>query len=295
MLDIDDLGLDTTDRKLLAAIVQKFQSGPVGRPGARRRPRRGDRDRSRTCTSRSCCGSASSTGRPQGRIATEGAAPAPRRAWATRSRRRGARSRTCRRSGTTSRRADRGQPSSRSVASSSSSGSSSPPSALVMVFGSRIPILGHLPGDITIKGDNVTVFIPLGHDARRLDRRLGRPQPARAALTVTGAATLRGPRPAARRRLDAGAARAPDAAPRRRRDARSSCRSAPTRRSRRSTRTRSRTPARRSSSPTPTTCTCGPATSASSASAGCTGSWAGTGRSSPTRAGSRSCRWATCG
>jgi hypothetical protein len=33
---------------------------------------------------------------------------------------------------------------------------------LVMVFGSRIPILGHLPGDITIKGENVTIFIPLG-------------------------------------------------------------------------------------------------------------------------------------
>jgi hypothetical protein len=32
----------------------------------------------------------------------------------------------------------------------------------VMVFGSRIPILGHLPGDITIKGDHVTIFIPLG-------------------------------------------------------------------------------------------------------------------------------------
>jgi Holliday junction DNA helicase RuvB len=30
ILDIDDLGLDTTDRKLLAAIVQKFASGPVG-------------------------------------------------------------------------------------------------------------------------------------------------------------------------------------------------------------------------------------------------------------------------
>jgi Holliday junction DNA helicase RuvB len=30
VLDIDDLGLDTTDRKLLAAIVQKFLSGPVG-------------------------------------------------------------------------------------------------------------------------------------------------------------------------------------------------------------------------------------------------------------------------
>ena len=33
---------------------------------------------------------------------------------------------------------------------------------LVMVFGQRIPVLGHLPGDITIKGENVTVFIPLG-------------------------------------------------------------------------------------------------------------------------------------
>jgi hypothetical protein len=33
---------------------------------------------------------------------------------------------------------------------------------LVMVFGPRIPVLGHLPGDITIKGENVTVFIPRG-------------------------------------------------------------------------------------------------------------------------------------
>ena len=29
-LDIDVAGLDTTDRRLLAAIVQKFGSGPVG-------------------------------------------------------------------------------------------------------------------------------------------------------------------------------------------------------------------------------------------------------------------------
>jgi Holliday junction DNA helicase RuvB len=29
-LDIDPAGLDTTDRRLLAAIVQKFGSGPVG-------------------------------------------------------------------------------------------------------------------------------------------------------------------------------------------------------------------------------------------------------------------------
>ncbi len=29
-MEIDDEGLDSTDRKLLAAIVQKFGSGPVG-------------------------------------------------------------------------------------------------------------------------------------------------------------------------------------------------------------------------------------------------------------------------
>ena len=29
-LEIDDAGLDSTDRKLLAAIIQKFASGPVG-------------------------------------------------------------------------------------------------------------------------------------------------------------------------------------------------------------------------------------------------------------------------
>ncbi len=33
---------------------------------------------------------------------------------------------------------------------------------LVLVFGDRIPILGHLPGDIVIRGDNITLFIPLG-------------------------------------------------------------------------------------------------------------------------------------
>jgi hypothetical protein len=32
----------------------------------------------------------------------------------------------------------------------------------VMVFGSRIPVLGHLPGDIVIHRDSVTIFIPLG-------------------------------------------------------------------------------------------------------------------------------------
>jgi hypothetical protein len=33
---------------------------------------------------------------------------------------------------------------------------------VVMVFGSRIPVLGHLPGDIVIHRDDVTIFIPLG-------------------------------------------------------------------------------------------------------------------------------------
>ena len=33
---------------------------------------------------------------------------------------------------------------------------------LVMVFGARIPVLGHLPGDIVIQREHVTILIPLG-------------------------------------------------------------------------------------------------------------------------------------
>ena len=33
---------------------------------------------------------------------------------------------------------------------------------LVLVSGGRIPIIGHLPGDIVIQRENVTIFIPLG-------------------------------------------------------------------------------------------------------------------------------------
>jgi hypothetical protein len=33
---------------------------------------------------------------------------------------------------------------------------------LVLVTGGRIPLIGHLPGDIVIQRDNVTIFIPLG-------------------------------------------------------------------------------------------------------------------------------------
>jgi Protein of unknown function (DUF2905) len=33
---------------------------------------------------------------------------------------------------------------------------------VLMVFGPRIPILGHLPGDIVIQRENVTIYIPLG-------------------------------------------------------------------------------------------------------------------------------------
>ena len=43
-MEIDDEGLDSTDRKLLAAIVQKFASGPGRRRRAGRRPVRGGRD-----------------------------------------------------------------------------------------------------------------------------------------------------------------------------------------------------------------------------------------------------------
>ena len=32
----------------------------------------------------------------------------------------------------------------------------------MIVLGGRIPILGHLPGDIVIQRENVTIFIPLG-------------------------------------------------------------------------------------------------------------------------------------
>ncbi len=32
---------------------------------------------------------------------------------------------------------------------------------LVFVTGGRIPLLGHLPGDIVIQRDNVTIFVPL--------------------------------------------------------------------------------------------------------------------------------------
>ena len=33
---------------------------------------------------------------------------------------------------------------------------------LVIALGGRIPILGHLPGDIVIQRENVTILIPLG-------------------------------------------------------------------------------------------------------------------------------------
>jgi hypothetical protein len=33
---------------------------------------------------------------------------------------------------------------------------------VVLASGARIPLLGHLPGDIVIQRENVTIFIPLG-------------------------------------------------------------------------------------------------------------------------------------
>ena len=93
-MEIDDEGLDSTDRKLLAAIIQKFASGPVGVAALAAvlseevetiedvyEPfllRLGFLDRT-----------------PQGRIATEAGRGPPAPASATRSRRRAAPSRTC--------------------------------------------------------------------------------------------------------------------------------------------------------------------------------------------------------
>ena len=33
---------------------------------------------------------------------------------------------------------------------------------LFLVLGPRIPFLGHLPGDIVIQRENVTIYLPLG-------------------------------------------------------------------------------------------------------------------------------------
>jgi len=33
---------------------------------------------------------------------------------------------------------------------------------IVMVAGPRIPLIGHLPGDIVIQRENVKIYIPLG-------------------------------------------------------------------------------------------------------------------------------------
>ena len=159
-MEIDDEGLDSTDRKLLAAIIQKFASGPVGVAALAAvlaeevetiedvyEPfllRLGFLDRT-----------------PQGRIATEAArqhlaAPGLRDPAAAPRRTRDA--------------AAVGRP----VAELTMEGSAPFGWALVVVgviivvvglvfvTGGRIPFLGHLPGDIVIQRDNVTIFVPLG-------------------------------------------------------------------------------------------------------------------------------------
>ena len=93
-MEIDDEGLDSTDRKLLAAIVQKFAVGSGRGRRTRGRPVRGGRDASRTSTSRSCCGSGSSTGRRRAGSPPTSPGPTSRRS-ATRSRPRGGPSPGC--------------------------------------------------------------------------------------------------------------------------------------------------------------------------------------------------------
>ncbi len=160
VLDIDDLGLDTTDRKLLAAIIQKFQSGPVGvqalaavlaeepetiedvyepLPPPPRLPRPDapgpDRDGGRAPAPRVArlrdpratpgrAGHAGPLGRRPVPLTVNGLAPL---GW-----------------------------------SLVVLGAVIALVGLLIVLGPRIPIIGHLPGDIVIRRDNVTIFIPLG-------------------------------------------------------------------------------------------------------------------------------------
>ena len=159
-MEIDDEGLDSTDRKLLAAIIQKFASGPVGVAALAAvlaeevetiedvyEPfllRLGFLDRT-----------------PQGRIATEARPPAPRRP-------------RLRDPAAAPRRTRDAAAVGRPVAELTMEGSAPFGWALVVVgviivvvglvfvTGGRIPILGHLPGDIVIQRDNVTIFVPLG-------------------------------------------------------------------------------------------------------------------------------------
>ena len=150
ILDIDDLGLDTTDRKLLAAIIQKFASRAGRRPGARRGPRRGVRDDRGRLRAVPAAPRASSTGRRRA-----ASPPTPRastwRASGSRSRRRAAPSPTSRRCGT--------RPPVRATDDARAVGRADRRRLVIVVVGDRagrarrpIPFLGRLPGDIRSSG-----------------------------------------------------------------------------------------------------------------------------------------------
>ena len=86
-MDIDDEGLDTTDRRLLAAIVQKFASGPVG--GAAVAAVIGEEVETIEDVYEPYLLQLGFLDRtPQGRVATERAPRTPAPPWATRSRHR---------------------------------------------------------------------------------------------------------------------------------------------------------------------------------------------------------------
>ena len=161
-MEIDDEGLDSTDRKLLAAIVQKFASGPVGVAALAAvlvRGGRDDRGRLRAVPAAARVPRPDAAGPHRDRAARAHLAglgyeiPPPRRS----SRDAGA----------------LGRP----VAELTMEGSAPCGWALVVVgviigviglvfvTAGAIPLLGHLPGDIVIQRDNVTIFVPLGDAA----------------------------------------------------------------------------------------------------------------------------------
>ena len=100
-MEIDGEGLDLTDRKLLAAIIQKFASGPVG-VQALAAVLSEEVETIEDVYEPFLLRLAFLDRTPQGRIATE-AARSTGRGSATRSRRRAGRTRRCRRCGTAER------------------------------------------------------------------------------------------------------------------------------------------------------------------------------------------------
>jgi len=70
MLDVDQVGFDLMDRKLLLAVLEKFGGGPVGLDNLAASDRRGRGHDRGTCSSRTSFSRATCNATPRGRVAT---------------------------------------------------------------------------------------------------------------------------------------------------------------------------------------------------------------------------------